>query len=329
MNHNLTKHPYRLGLLVILLFGMFSVPLQAQKEENPILSFSVLSDIHISTSDPESSAQLQQALTDHHHINPHRQLMVMNGDLTNGIPSDYVELQRILDSNPHPPIHATMGNHEYYGMWVHPNGKVNYKKLAPQWSSQQAIQLFLRHFPNEQPYHELNMEGYLFLFLSGEAYRDVSPDVQENAYLSKKQLRWLRDRIETHTAQNRHHPIFVFLHQPLPHTVDGSDLERGVVQGDSLRKLLEAYPEIIYFSGHTHEDLETTKQTVAPSYLAVGSSSVRSVWENGLQPEHSAKSQSLCVDVYRDKVIIRGREHSTKQWIGQPYIHTFASGSRS
>ncbi|MEW9700995.1 metallophosphoesterase [Paenibacillus sp. SI8] len=281
----------------------------------PLFSFSVLSDVHITTWDGEAQRLLRNALDDHHAMRPDSKLLVLNGDLTGGDEADYRALLGLLGKLPHAPVHATMGNHDYYRMWRTPEGGMDTRKLNPNWSSRQAVELFDRMFHYDKPYHELIVEGYRFLFLSGEAYRDVDASINENAFLSAEQLAWVKERLDASAATDAGKPVFVFLHQPLPQTLDGTDRELGVVQHKELRALLDAHPNVIFFSGHTHWNLETTRQVKQLKFLAASSASIRQVWNAQNEPEVRSISQSLIVDVYKDKVIINRREHSQKRWI--------------
>lgn len=281
----------------------------------PLFSFSVLSDLHIMTSDTASQLLLRQALVDHHELRPDSKLLVLNGDLTNGSEGDYRSLMALLSRQPHAPVHATMGNHDYYGVWHKPDGKMDYTKMNPSWSSTKAVALFDRIWGYDKPYHELVVDGYRFLFLSGEAYRDVDASINEDAFLSPAQLSWLRERLTDAGAADASKPVFVFLHQPLPRTLDGTDLELGVVQHQELRALLDAHPNVILFSGHTHWNIETTNQVKQLKFLAASSASIRQVWSAKNEPETRSLSQSLVVDVYPDRVVILRREHTEKRWI--------------
>ncbi|MFC5450742.1 metallophosphoesterase family protein [Paenibacillus aestuarii] len=316
--------PFRKRIAIHLLFlacvllpawPVYAAAQQTESEEAPLFSFSVLSDAHIMSWDTDSQRLLRQALADHHALRPTSKLLVLNGDLTNGDEADYRSLFGVLNRQPHAPVHATMGNHDFYGMWRTTDGRLDTRKLNPDWSSAKAVQLFDRMFKYEKPYHELIVEGYRFLFLSGEAYRDVDPSIGEDAYLSPEQLAWLKSRLEASAAEDGGKPVFVFLHQPLPQTLDGTDLERNVVQHQQVRALLEAHPNVILFSGHTHWNLETTKQVKQLKFLAASSASIRQVWNAQNEPETKSISQSLIVDVYRDHVTIHRREHSERRWI--------------
>ncbi|WP_208607652.1 metallophosphoesterase family protein [Paenibacillus pectinilyticus] len=287
----------------------------APQTATPLFSFSVMSDIHVMSSDSASQQLLKQALADHHELRPDSKLLVLNGDLTNGSEGDYRSLMALLSHQPHAPVQATMGNHDFYGVWRTPEGETDYTKLNPSWSSRDAVALFDRIWGYDKPYHELVVEGYHFLFLSGEAYRDVDASIKEDAFLSPAQLSWLRERLTDASAADAGKPVFVFLHQPLPRTLDGTDTELGVVQHQELRALLDAHPNVILFSGHTHWNVETTNQVKQLKFLAASSASIREVWSAQNEPETQSLSQSLIVDVYPERVVILRREHTEKRWI--------------
>ncbi|NEW08040.1 serine/threonine protein phosphatase [Paenibacillus sp. SYP-B3998] len=295
----------------------------AEPPAAPLFSFSVLSDIHIISWDGEAQQRFQNALKDHHALRPDSKLLVLNGDLTDGDEGDYRSLLGLLSRLPHAPVHATMGNHDYYRMWRTPEGGMDTRKLNPNWSSRQAVEQFNRMFHYDKPYHELVLDGYRFLFLSGEAYRDVDASVGEDAFLSQEQLAWLKDRLDASSTADAGKPVFVFLHQPLPHTLDGTDRELGVVQHRELRTLLDTHPNVILFSGHTHWNLETTNQVNQLKFLAASSASIRQVWNGNNEPETRAISQSLLVDVYKDRVIIHRREHVKKRWIEPTIVKNY------
>ncbi|MNI31454.1 3',5'-cyclic adenosine monophosphate phosphodiesterase CpdA [compost metagenome] len=319
--------------LCILAIGIFLFPFsigwRVEAEVNtknlPLFTFSVLSDLHITPWDLKSQRLFSHALSDHAVIAPHSKLMVLNGDLTNGHVNDYSTLDQLLRQQPRAPIAATMGNHEYYAMWDHDSKSKEPVRLSEHWTSEQAIRLFTRFFHQDHPYYDLWVEGYHFIFLSGEAYRDVLPQIGEDAWLSPEQLAWLKKTLgataeDTDPSSDRaasNKPVFVFLHQPLPHTLDGTDAERGIAQHQELVQLLASVPQVMFFSGHTHWDLGRTKQINPQAVYSVGSASIRQVYDESNKPASPAQSQSLLVEVYKDRVDIRGREHTTKRWLNR------------
>lgn len=294
----------------------------------PIASFSLLSDIHVQEDDKLSQKLFVKALKYHYSIKPDADMLLLNGDLTNGGKEDFDKLRELLDSSPHAPVHATMGNHEYYGMWRH-GGIYDYSKLGKGWTSAKAVAQFAGFFGYSKLYREVSVHGIPFLFMSGEAYRDVDVSIAEDAYLSDEQLDWLETRLAEHrdrrgaksgSAGGPDLPALVFLHQPLPGTLDGSSIERGVVQHERLRSILDQYPFAVLFSGHTHWDWETTNQVWNGPFTAVGSASVRSVYGPDNKPVNPVKSESLFVEVYSGRLVVRAIDHKDDRWIGEPIV---------
>ncbi|TMV45108.1 serine/threonine protein phosphatase [Paenibacillus mesophilus] len=315
-----------------------AAPFPASTErDKPLVTFSLLSDIHVQENDEMSQQLFVKALKDHYSIKSDNHMLLINGDLTNGAGEDFDMLRQLLNSTPHAPVHATMGNHEYYGMWRH-GSHYNYAKLSKQWSSVKATAQFMDFFGYSKAYHETTLQGVPFLFMSGEAYRDVDASFAEDAYLSEEQLVWLDTRLAEHQARRNAKPgggtaargtdlpALVFLHQPLPGTLDGSSLERGVVQHERLRAILEKYPFVVLFSGHTHWDWETTNQLWRGPFVAVGSASVRIVYGPDNKPLHPAKSESLFVEVYDGRIVVRAIDHEDGRWIGDPAVIHWGGG---
>lgn len=303
----------------------------------PIVTFSLLSDLHVQENDKLSQKLFVKALKDHYSIKSDSHMLLLNGDLTNGAHEDFDKLRQLLNSTPHAPVHATMGNHEYYGLWRH-GSHYNYARLSKQWSSGKAAAQFTDFFGYSNVYHETIQQGVPFLFMSGEAYRDADASIGEGAYLSEEQLGWLDTKLAEHrtrrsvkpggepAARDPDLPALVFLHQPLSGTLDGSSLERGVVQHQRLYAILEKYPFVILFSGHTHWDWETTGQLWQGPFTAVGSASVRSVYGADNKPLHPVKSESLFVEVYDGRIVVRAIDHEDGRWIGDPVVIRWGDG---
>jgi len=161
------------------------------------------------------------------------------------------------------------------------------------------------------PYHDHWIGGYHFIFLGSESPHPKDCD------LSEAQLTWLQDRLAEEAASDR--PIFIFLHQPLRDTVAGSMSEQGwygVNQDAALKEVLSGYPQAILFTGHTHWQLEAERmmfdgQGAMPSMF--NASSVAYLWTD--QDEHLTGSEGLQVEIYEDRIVVRGRDFVKRSWI--------------
>ncbi|MBP1965700.1 metallophosphoesterase family protein [Paenibacillus aceris] len=308
----------RLGLSLALL----AVPVNVKEEEEPELSFPVISDIHVQSWDEQSHYKFAAALRDLNDLNPNPNILIINGDLTNGMSSDYDKLDELLKSNPHPKnIAFTIGNHEFYQAWFDAKKAWNADTFPNKESEQASIHRFLQLSGEKQVYYDRKIQGYHFIFLGSEQYRQSNEANLEDAYLSQKQLDWLRTKLKEDVDAEK--PVFVFLHQPLPYSVAGTHFcctnNRAVVQHEELKKILSNYPQVIFFSGHTHWELKLLNTLVRDKFTMVNSSSVRQPWtDNGLGGEMALgpdESEGLYVEVYKDKMTIKGRDFYRHRWI--------------
>ncbi|ULL15862.1 metallophosphoesterase [Paenibacillus sp. H1-7] len=293
----------------------------AQPAAKPLLSFHVLSDIHFQAWDKRSQVKLQAALNDLNTMSPDADALIFNGDLTNGRQSDYDKLNELLKRTVHPEaVYSTIGNHEFYQAWYDAKGSWNEAGFPNGETEQASIGRFLQFTKESSIYYEKEIGGYPFLFLGSEQYRQSDAGNSEDAYLSDSQLEWLKQSLKKHGASRK--PIFVFLHQPLPDTVAGSSCcvnNRAVIQHQQLKNILSAYPQVIFFTGHTHWELKHPDTLVQDRFVMLNSSSVEQPWTVGedggermLSPE---ASEGLHVEVYDGKVIIQGRDFHSQRWI--------------
>ncbi|WP_340399905.1 metallophosphoesterase family protein [Paenibacillus sp. FSL H8-0079] len=160
-------------------------------------------------------------------------------------------------------------------------------------------------------YHDHWIDGYHYIFLGTEQPHPKDCD------MSAEQLEWLESKLSERATPNQ--PIFLFLHQPLMDTVAGSLKEQGwygVNQDVELKAVLAKYPQAILFSGHTHWQLEaqhTMYDGAGHMPTMFNASSVGYLWTD--QDEHLEGSEGLHVEIYRDRVVVKGRNFVTSKWI--------------
>lgn len=98
------------------------VPAEELSRE-PLLSFFLLSDLHISVGESSMTDKLLLALKDITDFESKVDTIVLGGDLTDfGRESDYRLLRRTMDQYSLPPVYGNMGNHDYYDVWLDKNG---------------------------------------------------------------------------------------------------------------------------------------------------------------------------------------------------------------
>lgn len=275
--------------------------------QRPLLTFQIITDTHV-TADPshEYNQNFERALQDlADHAQGSSGIMHI-GDITDhGFPEEYEEVHRILKLHQAalPEIRYTLGNHDV-GLG--------------HWESRLAMYTSRMGMPG--PYHDHWIGGYHFIFMGTEE------GLPTFCNLSDDQLCWLDRKLGEKLDQ----PIFLFLHQPLKDTVAGS-LESqewyGVTQDKELRSILSKYPQTLLFTGHTHWELEVDN-TMYPgngeTATMFNSASVAYLWTNA--DEHKNGSQGFYVEVYPDKVLVKGRDFTTGSWIESAQYEVAMSG---
>ncbi|MDN8591312.1 metallophosphoesterase [Paenibacillus sp. 11B] len=313
------------------------------KFEQPIVSFQVITDTHVrDQADHIHNRHLEKALEDMATYSHGSSGIMHVGDVTDrGLPQEYQELQRILKAqgNSLPQIRYTVGNHDIgailWGdpplnlttMTQHEVGEVlGYsdevgQREAQDIEKQESVSIeelwqkrlndFTAITGMSGSYHDHWINGYHYIFLGTEQPHPKDCD------MSAEQLDWLETKLSEQAASEQ--PIFVFLHQPLMDTVAGSMKEQGwygVNQDTALKAVLSRYPQAILFSGHTHWQLQaqrTIYEGGGQMPTMFNASSVAYLWTD--EDEHLEGSESLHVDVYRDRVVVKGRNHVTGSWI--------------
>jgi Icc protein len=266
--------------------------------KQPITTFQIITDTHV-TDDPnhEYNLNFELALQDIAAHGEGSSGIMHVGDVTDhGFPAEYEEMLRIVNKYKEelPDITFTLGNHDVgLGNW------------------ESRLGMYTSHTGMAGPYHDHWIDGYHFIFLGTEQGLPKFCD------LSPKQLGWLEQKLGEQSSPEK--PIFLFLHQPLLDTVAGS-LEAqdwyGVTQDKELKDILSRYPQTLLFTGHTHWELEVDN-TMFPgngeTATMFNAASVAYLWTN--EDTHKTGSQGFYVEIYTDKVLIRGRDFKTGTWI--------------
>lgn len=283
--------------------------------ETPLLTFQIITDTHV-TADPahEYNRNFERALQDLAvHARGSSGIMHI-GDITDhGFPEEYTEVQRILGQyrTALPEIRYTLGNHDVgIGHWQPQLAEAG----LGDWESR--LGMYTSRMGSPGPYHDHWIGGYHFIFLGTEEGLPIF------CSLSEEQLQWLERKLGERPYGGpaaAEQPVFLFLHQPLMNTVAGS-LEAqewyGVTQDKELRAILDKFPQTLLFTGHTHWELES-EHTMFPgngeTAAMFNAASVAYLWNN--EDVHLDGSQGYYIEVYSDKVLVRGRDFTTGTWI--------------
>ncbi|NHN34566.1 metallophosphoesterase family protein [Paenibacillus agricola] len=286
---------------------------------DPLLSFMILSDLHISLYDPLTVQHLKEALNDIKQFDAPVDTVVMTGDITDyGDEESYKELNQILSGYKLPPLYANMGNHDYYDIWIDKKGAFNKDTMPNGKTDWQSRERFQKFFNLEKPYYTVEMNGLTLLLLSQEAYVQEKPEVGEGAWYSDDQMNWLKDELAKHKDSK---PIFVMTHQPLP-AIGSDGGNHSLIRAKQFREILKPYPNVFVFCGHRHQDFQNgSEHYLKETFHYFHNSSVGRVLNRSFQNEFKNKSQGLYVQVYKDHVTLRGREFSNRTWLKEADWH--------
>jgi Icc protein len=282
-------------------------------DNTPIMSFMLLSDLHISVYDPNAIKHMKEALEDIKNFGSPVDAIVLGGDLTDyGSNDEYTELQKLLSAYQLPPLYANMGNHDYYDIWVDKKGAFN-KDTVPNgktdWQSRERFQKF---FNIDKIYQTAEINGCPIIMLSQEAYVQEKPEVGEGAWYSDEQMNWFKDQLAKYNGK----PMFVIIHQPLP--ANGSDGgSHQLIRAKQFRDMLKFYKNVFVFCGHRHQDFQNgTEHYIQETFHYFHNSSVGRVLGRNYQSEATKdKSQGMYVQVFKNHVTVRGREFSNRSWL--------------
>ncbi|WP_230193180.1 metallophosphoesterase [Paenibacillus sp. CECT 9249] len=263
-----------------------------------LLQFQVITDTHVKA-DPGHTynRNLARALEDIKREAPDSDGIMHAGDITDqGLPEEYSEFLRIWREHGAglPASYFASGNHDVgLGHWP------------------SRLGAYLDATKMSGPYHDHWVKGYHFIFLGTEQGLELF------ASLSEAQLSWLDAKLAE--TKDTARPAFVFLHQPLKDTVAGSyESQRwyGVTQDEALKEVLSKHRHAILFTGHTHWELEASHTMFSGQErlpVMFNAASVAYLWTD--EDEHKDGSQGLFVEVYADRVIVRGRDFAAGEWL--------------
>ncbi|SDO81846.1 Calcineurin-like phosphoesterase [Paenibacillus sp. yr247] len=282
----------------------------------PLMSYFILSDLHVSIGDELTGKKLRQALDDITHFDGPVDAIMLTGDLTDtGTERDYKELRTIVSEYKLPPVHANMGNHDYYTIWINkaniwdqaavPNGK----------SDAVSREQFKKFFGYKTLYNDFTTKGHSILLLSQEAYVQEKPEVGEGAWYSDEQMAWFKERVKSLYQPGK--PLFVMTHQPLPpNGTDGGSHQ--LMRAIQFRETLKPYKNVFVFCGHRHQDFQNgTPHYVQESFHYFHNASVGRTLNRAYQQEAKNKAQGIYVQVFADKVVVRGREFSNRTFLDE------------
>jgi len=268
-------------------------------EEVPLLSFFMMSDIHTSVLDETSRGKWASHFDTLASINDAPDAILSNGDQindnNNDTAPDHQVVKTLFDENI-----ARLGLEDTSILMSRGNHDVRSSDMARYYGA---------WFPNSTGgYYEKQINGFTFLVLDTETYTGA-------------QRTWLQGRLAALAAEpgSLHKPIFVVGHRPTTNTVhDGAQASNATLRSD-----LAGYPQAVFFSGHSHLNLNDERSIWQQEFTAVNDGSMSygetphdayqtygdSLWDEFTIPS----AQSLYVEVYADRTEIDRVNYSAEQ----------------
>jgi 3',5'-cyclic-AMP phosphodiesterase len=269
------------------------------------LAFAVVGDVH------ENIENFQIAINDMRKINSNMDLLIMNGDsVDQGLEKQYDSMKKLMKKNSSKLpeiIIKNIGNHEFFDYNI-------------EYNSDEDVQRFINNyldFAGEKTvYHDKWIKGYHFISLGSE--NGNTKDFNSvSAYISDKQLNWFEQKIGENHEPGK--PIFVFLHQPVS---SGSGGWVGTSQAPQIKEILSKYPEAIVFTSHTHAYFQNSNVTLNVPYTTAHTGAVHYTFKPGSdgKRERVYEGYGLYVEVFGNKVVIKGRDFTAGSWMFEKEI---------
>lgn len=243
------------------------------------LEFLVVSDVHIG--DSVAQEKFRKALTRSDELVDNMDGIIIAGDLTDtGYGSQYDDFMDVY--NQYAPQDAlklwVMGNHDYYNGLLPGHAQDRFESKT-----------------GERIHSHKVLEGYHFIQVSTEG-------VATHGVFGDSLKDWLGEQLEAASNDDPKKPIFVTVHQHIKDTVYGSD-DWG---NDALYDVLDDYPQVITFSGHSHYAIDDERSIHQRDFTSMGTASLKYMeLENGkiqgsVPPGGHEVSEGLILNVNKD-----------------------------
>ena len=225
----------------------------------PILRFVACSDIHIHRDIPERAERFGQLIDDMYLYSDNvaynkLDAILVAGDFADGgEDAEYEIFNSVIENHKRADTRllCVMGNHEF----------IAYRKT----DDSQSYAHYQKHIHAEVNTDTV-INGYHFI---GVSYDNGKEEFAKNAL-------WLKERLDSVTKAEPDKPVFVF-HHPHPRLTVYGSMDWG---DTTLRKVLERYPQVVSFSGHSHYFPGDPRSVWQGSFTAVGCGSLKAFMGN-------------------------------------------------
>ncbi len=284
-----------LTLLMMLspAFGHVGTAYTAERPDELITSFAVVSDIHVETNNPESFNNFKDVLEGIKGGEDIDSVVytgdnVMNGQLLENL-FFYLGVRGIKPAENN---FVVMGNHDIG------NGTGDFVEHKNNFTTNNRL-----YFGNNigDGYYYRVVKGCYMIFLGLE---DLTVNT---SVMTEEQLNWFAGVLSEAKAKDT--PVVVFNHHPINH-LEG-------VPSDSLINLCKDYDKLIYVHGHIHDDLGED------NFYNVGGVDCINL-PRVTETTDYEPGDGIVVEVYEDEIVVRSRDFIKGEWIdGLRYEYKF------
>ncbi len=225
-----------------------------ENNKNIVLRFAVMSDTHYNEKHPFLRERFEKALKTVYGYAEGEEYKNLDalyvvGDFTDlGLPEQFRMFKEDCDKfvKPETKLVVTLANHE-----LHYN------------SEELAMETFKELFKMAPDRHEV-IGGYHFISLSGCKYKGTWHDS-----FNEEKREFLKTELEKARKESKGKPIFVFQHPGIAGTVQG-----GTFGHKEILNILKNYPQVVDFSGHSHNPVNDPREIDQHYFTAVSTGSL-------------------------------------------------------
>ena len=256
----------------------------AERPDELITSFVVMSDVHVETNFPESYQNFSDIL---YGIKAGEDIdaviytgdNVMNGQLA----EDFLFYSAVRTISPAENNFVVVGNHDVG------NGDGDYDSLRSKFITNNA--LYLGNSIKTDYYYKV-VNGCYVIVLSSE------DNTAQSFTMTEEQFIWLEDVLKQ--AQSEDAPVLVFNHFPIRYLSNHSPAR--------LADLLKKYNCELFVHGHIHNDMGTDNFYSSYGIDCINLPRITEV--------HQYKAgDGIVIEVYEDEIVVRARDFIEGEWI--------------
>ena len=283
---------------ILILFSMTTPAMQgsvqvytAEKPDELITSFVVVSDVHVETNYPAAYQNFSDILNGIKAGENISSVVYTGDNVMNGqLMEDFLFYSAVRNVMPAENNLVVAGNHDLG------NGAGDYASLREKFIVNNT--LYLGNFIKTDYYYKV-IDGCYFVVLTSE------DETASDFRMSEEQFEWLEGVLKK--ADSEGAPIFVFNHFPLRYLKDNSP--------SRLADLLLEYDVELFIHGHIHDDLGADNFYKSYGVDCINLPRITEI-------TNYVAGDGIVVEVYADEVIVKGRDFIKGEWIdGLRYIY--------